>query len=219
MYDTLLQLPLFQGMSKVELSTIIGKAKLHFHKFSAKEILFRQGEKCDKLAFLLSGELSAEIKAPCKTFSFEETITGPTIIEPHSLFGKCPNYKATYTTQNEVALLTIDKQYIYSILSKYEVFKMNLFNILCNKAEQLHERIWSINAQQLEGRLIYFIRNISTNSSGTKILRIKMEDLANLLDDTRLNVSNVLNKWQEEGIIEMRRKEFVFHDINKLRPI
>jgi len=46
-----------------------------------------------------------------------------------------------------------------------------------------------------------------------------MEDLANLLDDTRLNVSNVLNKWQEEGIIEMRRKEFVFHDINKLRPI
>jgi Mn-dependent DtxR family transcriptional regulator len=46
-----------------------------------------------------------------------------------------------------------------------------------------------------------------------------MEDLAQLLDDTRLNVSNVLNKWQEEGLIEMRRKEFVFLDVENLRAI
>ena len=52
-----------------------------------------------------------------------------------------------------------------------------------------------------------------------KVLKVKMDDLANLLDDTRLNVSCVLNKWQEEGLIEMRRKEFVFHDIAQLRAI
>lgn len=219
MYNTLLQLPLFQGMSKAELSEIIEKVKFHFLKYGDKETLFIQGEKCNKLVFLLSGKLTAETTAPCTTFSLEESIEHPTIIEPHSLFGKFPYYKATYTTHGDVALLTIEKQYIYSVLDKYEVFRMNFFNLLSHKTEELHERIWSIDAQQLEGRFIYFIRSICATTHGTKTLRAKMEDLADLLDDTRLNVSNVLNKWQEEGIIEMRRKEFVFHDIERLKTI
>jgi Mn-dependent DtxR family transcriptional regulator len=43
-----------------------------------------------------------------------------------------------------------------------------------------------------------------------------MEDLARLLDSTRLNVSDILNKWQKEGLIEMHRKEFVFLDLERL---
>ena len=60
---------------------------------------------------------------------------------------------------------------------------------------------------------------ICTTMQGDKTLRIKMEDLASLLDDTRLNVSNVLNKWREEGLIEMRRKEYIFHNIERLETL
>ena len=219
MFETLLQLPLFQGMSRTELSEVIEKVKFHFQKFGAQDRLFTQGEMCDDLVFLLNGQLSAETVAPCGTFSLEEIVEGPAIIEPYSLFGMQPCYKATYTSVDEVSLLTISKPYIYSVLDKYEVFRMNFFNLLCSKTEYLYRRIWSIDAQQLEGRIIYFIRSICTTLHGRKTLKVKMEDLAELLDDTRLNVSNVLNKWQEEGVIEMRRKEFVFHDIEKLFPI
>lgn len=219
MYDTLLQIPPFQGMSKSELSAIIEKVKFNFMKFADKEVIFRQGERCDKLSFLLSGQLASETEAPCKRFRLVETYDQPMIIEPHSLFGKNPCYKSTYTAQGEVALLTIDKRYFYSVLDKYEVFRMNFFNLLSNRAELLHHRIWSITPQELEGRLIHFIHSLCTNLQGTKVLHVKMEDLALLLDDTRLNVSNVLNKWQEEGIIEMHRKEFVFLDVERLRAI
>lgn len=219
MYDTLLQLPLFQGMSKLELSEVIEKAKFHFQKFKEKELMFAQGEPCDKLVFILSGEVVAETVASCGTFSLLEYYDKPLIVEPCSLFGKRPSFKSSYTAQGTVGVLTIDKQYIYSVLDKYEVFRMNLFNLLSNKAEQLYEKVWAIDAQELEGRLIYFIRNLCSTSCGVKVLKVKMEDLAKLLDDTRLNVSNVLNKWQEEGVIEMRRKEFVFRDIELLRAI
>jgi CRP-like cAMP-binding protein len=97
------------------------------------------------------------------------------------------------------------------VLDKYEVFRMNLLNLLSNKAEQLHTHIWSISPQPLEGRLAHFVRSLCTTPHGPKALRIKMDDLATLLDDTRLNISRVLNKWQQSGIIEMHRKEFVFH--------
>lgn len=216
MYNTLLGLPLFQGMSRAELSEIIERAKFHFLKVEGKKPVFVQGEPCSKLAFLLSGELVAETTAPCGTFSLVEVYDTPMIIEPHSLFGRCPCFKATYTARGEVSLLTIDKQYIYGVLDSYEVFRMNFFNQLSYKAELLHERIWSIHPQQLEGRLIHFIRSLCTTLHGTKTLHVKMADLARLLDDTRLNISMVLNKWQAEGLIEMRRKEFVLHEVERL---
>lgn len=219
MYDTLLQIPPFQGMSRAELSTILEKVKLNFMKFPDKEIVFHQGETCDKLAFLINGRMTCETTAPCGTFRFVETYDQPMIIEPHSLFGRCPAYKSTYRVQGEAAVFTIDKQYVYSVLDKYEIFRMNIFNLLSNRAELLHERIWSITPQELEGRLIHFIRSLCSTFQGQKVLHVKMEDLALLLDDTRLNVSNVLNKWQEEGLIEMRRKEFAFFDIERLKPI
>lgn len=213
MYNTLLQLPLFQGMSRTVLSEVVEKVKLHFLRIEAKKKIFSQGESCDKLVFLLSGELTSEIHAPCGTFSLIETFDKPQMIEPYSLFGKRPSYKATYTAKSDVSLLTIDKQYIYGVLDKYEVFRMNLLNLLSNKAEQLHTHIWSISPQPLEGRLAHFVRSLCTTPHGPKTLRIKMDDLATLLDDTRLNISRVLNKWQQSGIIEMHRKEFVFHTI------
>ena len=216
MYNTLLQLPLFQGMSKDELSEIIERVKLHFVRVDDKRPLFVQGEPCDKLAFLLNGKLVSETTAPCGTFTFVEVYDTPMMIEPHSLFGRRPCYKATYTAQEEASLLIIDKQYIYDVLGSYEIFRMNFFNQLCYKTEQLYERVWNIDSQPLEGRLIYFIRNLCNTLQGTKILRIKMEDLARLMDDTRLNISNVLNQWQAEGLIEMRRKEFIIHDLADL---
>ena len=37
MYDTLLQLPLFQGLCKDDFTSIIEKVKFHFHQFEAGE--------------------------------------------------------------------------------------------------------------------------------------------------------------------------------------
>ena len=42
MYDTLLQLPLFQGLCKNDFTNIIGKVKLHFRKYNADDIIVEQ---------------------------------------------------------------------------------------------------------------------------------------------------------------------------------
>ena len=42
MYDTLLQLPLFQGLAHEDFTNILGKVKLHFTKHKAGEISYTQ---------------------------------------------------------------------------------------------------------------------------------------------------------------------------------
>ena len=43
-----------------------------------------------------------------------------------------------------------------------------------------------------------------------------MDDLARYLDDTRLNTSKALNELQNNGVLELRRKEILIPDAVKL---
>ena len=51
---------------------------------------------------------------------------------------------------------------------------------------------------------------------GKKIFKIKMEDLASLIDETRINVSKVLNDLQEQGLVQLSRKEISIPALEKL---
>ena len=45
-----------------------------------------------------------------------------------------------------------------------------------------------------------------------------MEELANAINDTRLNVSKALNGMQENGLLELHRGEIVVPDLERLIP-
>lgn len=51
---------------------------------------------------------------------------------------------------------------------------------------------------------------------GPKKLSIRMEDLARLIDDTRINVSNVLNDLQNRGLIQLGRRTFSIPDLREV---
>ena len=51
---------------------------------------------------------------------------------------------------------------------------------------------------------------------GEKVFKVKMDDLARCLDDTRLNISKTLNELQDSGLIELHRKEILIPDAQKL---
>ena len=216
MYNMLMRLPLFQGMSQAHLFEIIEQATFRFSRVEDWKTAFAQGEGCNQLSFLMGGELTATTQAPHAELSLEETIKPYAAIEPQSLFGKRPSYKATYTARGGASLLSIDKQYVYTLIESYEIFRINLLNLLGSRVEDLCARQWAISPQPLEGRLISFIHALCTTSQGTKTMHVKMEELARLLDCTRLSISNILNKWKSEDLIAMHRKEFVIHDMARL---
>ena len=73
MYDTLLQLPLFQGLCKNDFTNIIGKVKLHFRKYNADDIIVEQGAPCTQLIFLLNGEIISQTTDNRHSYALFET--------------------------------------------------------------------------------------------------------------------------------------------------
>lgn len=217
MYETLLQMPLFQGLGEDEITKIVGKVKLHFQKFKAGSVIFKKGDLCNQLVFLLKGELMIESDDLSGNFVLKEFSDVPGLIELHSLFGINTNYAFNYIAESDVDLITVDKLFILSELDKYEIFRMNFRNIISNRVQQLQEKLWSSSSECLETKLVDFLVNRCERPSGKKLLKIKMEDLALMIGETRLSVSKLLNNLEKDGLIILRRTEIEVPDLYQLK--
>lgn len=216
MYDTLLSLPLFQGMSQTDFNSLLQKIRLDFIRYEDGDVIIEKGNRCGSLAFLINGTVESSRSGMDGNFTFSELIEAPFLIEPYSMFGRAGSYQRTYTAIGSCSFLMVDKQYIYTELGKYNICRMNLLNILSGRVQQLDSHIWSLDGMSLRERIIRFIKGLSDIQSGQKRLVIKMNDLATLMDATRLNVSRELNALEEDGIISLRRKEIFIPALENL---
>ena len=216
MYDTLLSLPLFQGMSQTDFNSLLQKIRLDFIRYEDGDVIIEKGNRCGSLAFLINGTVESSRSGMDGNFTFSELIEAPFLIEPYSMFGRAGSYQRTYTAIGSCSFLMVDKQYIYTELGKYNICRMNLLNILSGRVQQLDSHIWSLDGMSLRERIIRFIKGLSDIQSGQKRLVIKMNDLATLMDATRLNVSRELNALEKDGLISLRRKEIFIPALENL---
>ncbi len=216
MYDTLLSLPLFQGMSQTDFNSLLQKIRLDFIRYEDGDVIIEKGNRCGSLAFLINGTVESSRSGMDGNFTFSELIEAPFLIEPYSMFGRAGSYQRTYTAIGSCSFLMVDKQYIYTELGKYNICRMNLLNILSGRVQQLDSHIWSLDGMSLRERIIRFIKGLSDIQSGQKRLAIKMNDLAMLMDATRLNVSRELNALEKDGLISLRRKEIFIPALENL---
>lgn len=77
MFDTLLQLPLFQGLCNEDFTSILEKVKLHFIKHKAGETIIENGSACTQLCFLLKGEVSIVTNSPQNIYTVIEQMEAP----------------------------------------------------------------------------------------------------------------------------------------------
>ena len=200
-------LPYFQGMSKDEITSILDKVKLVFTRHADGERIAAQGSPCNSLTLLVRGTLTSKCVSPDGRYTLTEELTTPFAFEPYSLFGLSPTYRNSYYAKGECDILTIEKSYLFNEFSRYDIFMMNIMNILCQRVQQKNAQIWNARRLPMTEKIIEFIAVRAESPEGCKTLQIKMDDLADILDETRINVSTALNKLQKSGLIELRRKE------------
>ena len=79
-----------------------------------------------------------------------------------------------------------------------------------------YEKLWNSHIGNTEEKILNFLVLRSMKPEGKKILKIKMEDLASLIDETRINVSKVLNDLQEQRLVQLSRKAISIPALEKL---
>ena len=216
-FDLLLQLPLFQGMSRDDLTEVVAHTKMDFSKKSAGHVVAHTDTPCQQLIFILKGDINVTTTAIDRHYSVSETLHAPLALQPERLFGLQQQYSHTYTTAAPCQLLTISKTDIMQLSSRFLIFRINLLNIIATQVQKAEQQRWHRQPEALTLRIATFLKQHCLYPAGEKTFHIRMNDLARELNDSRLNISHALNAMQAQGLLTLKRGVILIPQIEKIK--
>ena len=215
-YDRLLQFPLFQGMSRDDLEIVAGHTRFGFLKMTAGRQVIHAGEPCTHLYFLINGSLKVESFSDDGRYSVVEQMSSPYILQQESIFGYYQRYTHNFYALTDVNFLMLDKEEVVRLSEDCLVFRLNLMNHLATQAQKLIQAQWRRSPQSLQERVVRFFFLHTLYPAGPKTFHILMERLAEEVNDSRLNVSRVLNRLQTMGLLELHRGRIEIPQVERL---
>lgn len=205
LYDKLLQFTLFQGMSHADLMEVAGHTKFGFAKVEAGKRLVKEGDPCTHLIFLVSGTMLCETLSDDRNCRVCETINAPYTLQQECIFGLSQRYTSTFKTQTDCNLITIDKQEVMLLMETQLVFRLNMVNLLAAESQRLRHRFWRSAPTTLRERITRFFFSRCLYPAGAKTFYILMNQLAQELNDSRLDISHALNDMQADQLLTLHR--------------
>ena len=218
MYKLLTRMPLLQGISGMELARIEERISLQAEDVSASRYPFiTQGQPCRELVFLVGGTLSRQTVSSDRLYVATEQLFSPMVIEADKLYGLSCAYSSDYRALTDCQLIRISKKQVGDHLLKSDIFRLNFLNMLSAIVQRQEARLQPCKLATAAEKTCRFIVSCFSHDEGEKLLKIKMTDLAEYIGETRLTVSQQLNRMAADGLISMKRKEILIPDLKRLK--
>lgn len=212
----LIELPLFQGIGSGELTNFSSSVPYIIVKYSDGEIVVKDEMPCDRLIVVYHGVVQAKTTSANHKFTTVEKLQAPVALQPEALYGINTRFTCTFISESEVQALEIPKAGVAKLFSHFEVFRLNLINLLSTMVYRQRHWLWRSRAGSTERRLIEFFLSHCIKPSGEKMIGITMEELGEQINETRYNVSCALRKLESESLLVLKRGKILIPHAEKL---
>lgn len=202
MFEFLMDLPLFQGVSRSKLAEVVGSARLHFLKYQKGETIINSGEACTNLTFIISGNARVKVVNKCSSFSIEHTLSSPTVLALDFLFGRHTDSPYSVEAVDNVSVLRISKSDYLDILESDRVFLFNCLNALSVDAQKSIEEVMLLTDSDVTKRIAILVSTQTVVNSTDIIMRSIDNSLAKVFGIEPSNFEKSLLPLIEQGIIE-----------------
>lgn len=212
MFEILMGLPLFKGITLERMSKTVGSAKFHFLKYLPGENIFQAGQECDSVAFILSGDIRITITNPDGRFSVSSSLSGQDVVSPDFLFGRITTYPGRVDAVSTVSMLLVSKSDYIKILNSDNVFLFNYLNLLSMNAQKAVEGILAVSTGDVSERIAFWISALTQPRSFDIRLECKQRDLVGLFGVPRTTLRNALENLKSKGILDFSLYGIDVHD-------
>lgn len=216
MYETLLGLPLFKGVSTDKISEIIGKYRFHFLKYRDGDMIVRAGEPCEKIRSVVSGSVRVTIANYDERFRVSQTVAAPEVIAPDFFFGKTTSYPGSVTAIGEVGILELDKKEYLEIITSDRIFLFNYLNLLSMNAQLSVEGVLALTSGSLEMRIAYWIIALTDRSGSDIVMECRQRDMYTVFGVQRQSLIAALTRMKNDNLIDFTTNTISVKDRRRL---
>lgn len=207
MFEILMGLPLFKGVTRERIAEIVGMAKFHFLKYLQGENIVTAGSPCTHIKFIISGSARSTIVNSDGRFSVSQTLAAPDVIAPDYLFGKATDYPSTVTAIEPTGILQITKSDYIKILNSDSIFMFNFLNLLSMNAQKAVDGVLALTTGSTEERIAFWIIALTQPSGHNITLSCRQRDLYSFFGVQRSSFISILESMKERGILDFNQNE------------
>ena len=216
MYQQLMQLPLFQGVSSDRITALVEKLPFHFLKFRNGEQIFAAGDQCTHVRFIVSGQVRLETQFDNLRVSLLQTLTTPHVLAAEYLFGRETSYPYTAVADGPCGILQLRKSDYVTMLGSDKVFLFNILNYLSSGSQRNSSSLVAIKENSVMDRLAMLMDTLVITGATDVVLRFKQKDLCYLLGTQRTTLISSLDRLVDEEVIDYDSNELRILDHLKL---
>ena len=211
-YDSLLQLPLFKGLTIESFNEIIEKYRFEFLSYNKDSIIINAGEECNCFKFVISGSVRSEFINDKVKIKIYETISAPNDIISNYAVGNNIFPISVVAADDNTGILAIDKQDFLSIMQEHRVVMLNYLILLSRKSQIPYEAYNQIATDNIRAKFALWILYFTNYNSTDIVIKAKFRDLYLFFGAQRGAFNSVLEEMKEMGIIDFSVKEIFVLD-------
>lgn len=219
MYQQLMQLPLFQGVSTEKITALVEKLPLHFLKFRNGEQIFAAGDTCTHIKFIVSGRVRLAMPCPHLRVSVRQTLSTPHVLAAEYLFGRETVYPYTAVADGQCGILQLLKSDYIKMINSDKVFLFNILNYLSSGSQRNISSALSVRDGSVVERLAMLVESLIVAGATDITLNYKQKDLCTLLGTQRTTLIATLDKLSDQDIIDYDSNELRVLDLPRLLEI
>ncbi|MBD5182865.1 MAG: Crp/Fnr family transcriptional regulator [Bacteroidales bacterium] len=207
MFETLMELPLFRGISYEGVAKTVETNKFHFLKFPAGEVIARKGDAYEHITFVINGAVRSTKDNEAHTFTISQTFEAPAVLAPDFLYGLRREWPATVMALTDCSILKISKADFTSMLYSDKVFMFNYLNMLSVNAQKALDGMLSLTKASLEERIAFWVTTLTQPQGKDIRLTCRARDLCSLFGVQRHHFDTTLSTMRDNGLLEFNNKE------------
>ncbi len=207
MFDLLLSLPFFRGVSREKIERVVEVSKFHFLKYTPGETIVKAGDPCTHVMFIISGSVRCTVVNSDGRFRVSQTLDRSNVIAPDFLFGRVTNYPNTVTAEETAGILQISKNDYLKILSFDPIFMLNFLNILSMNAQKSVVGILALTTGSIEERIALWITSLTQPAGKDIVLTCRQRDLYSFFGVQRSSFIAALDNMAQKGMITYSANE------------
>ena len=216
MYQQLMQLPLFQGVSTDKITVLVEKLPFHFLKYRSGEKIVAAGDPSTHIRFIVSGRVRTVMNTTRLKVSIEQTLSTSHVLAPEYLFGRDNAYPFTAFADGPCGILQLLKGDYIKMINADKVFLFNILNYLSSGSQRGIAMALAARDGSVDERLAMLMNVLTVTGATDIVLKYKQKDLCSLLGTQRTTLIAMLDRLSEQEILEYDSTELRILDMDGL---
>lgn len=216
MFQTLMQMPLFHGVSYNKLSEILGKHRFHFIKYADNDKIISAGDLCTHLSTVVSGKVRMTVANADGRVKVSQTLEAPEPIAPDFFFGRTTRYPASVTALGACGIMQIEKKDYIEIINSDSVFLFNYLNMLSMNAQLSTDGVLALTSGDLRKRIAYWIVALTQLNGKDIVMECRQRDLYSVFGVPRQSLTAALTEMKEAGLLDFSPSSIEINDRRQL---